>query len=52
MTVVTQFITNDGTDTGDLVEMRRLYVQNGVLIANSFSNVPGKIVKNIYKLLT
>ncbi|XP_023342726.1 probable 1,4-beta-D-glucan cellobiohydrolase A [Eurytemora carolleeae] len=41
MTVVTQFITNDGTDTGDLVEMRRLYVQNGVLIANSFSNVPG-----------
>jgi len=41
MTVVTQFITHDGTDTGDLVEMRRLYVQNGNVIHNSFSNVNG-----------
>ena len=30
-TVVTQFIT-DGTDTGDVVAMKRLYVQNGVTI--------------------
>ena len=27
MTVVTQFLTHDGTDNGDLVEMRRLYLQ-------------------------
>lgn len=31
-TVVTQFITSDGTDAGSLVEIRRLFVQNGVLI--------------------
>ena len=29
MTVVTQFITEDGTDNGELVEIRRLYVQDG-----------------------
>merc|ERR1719510_2669157 len=32
MTVVTQFITNDGTDTGDLVEIRRFYKQEGRII--------------------
>jgi len=31
-TVVTQFITEDGTDTGDLSEIRRVYVQDGVVI--------------------
>jgi cellulose 1,4-beta-cellobiosidase len=41
LTVVTQFITNDGTDTGDLTEIRRLYVQNGDIIYNSNSTVPG-----------
>ncbi|KAG6853943.1 Exoglucanase [Blastosporella zonata] len=40
-TVVTQFISSDGTATGDLVEIRRLYVQNGVVIQNSVVNVPG-----------
>lgn len=35
ITVVTQFRTNDGTDTGILSEIRRYYVQNGVVIANS-----------------
>ena len=35
MTVVTQFVTADGTDTGDLVEIRRLYVQDGVIIENA-----------------
>jgi cellulose 1,4-beta-cellobiosidase len=35
LTVITQFITSDGTDNGDLVEMRRVYVQNGVTIQNS-----------------
>ena len=34
ITVVTQFITNDGTENGDLVEIRRLYVQNGQVIDN------------------
>lgn len=28
-TVVTQFITDDGTDNGDLIEIKRLYKQNG-----------------------
>jgi len=34
ITVVTQFITDDGTDNGKLKEMRRLYVQDGKVIAN------------------
>ncbi|KAJ1562184.1 hypothetical protein HK096_001277 [Nowakowskiella sp. JEL0078] len=31
MTIVTQWITSDGTDSGNLVEIRRKYVQNGVV---------------------
>jgi cellulose 1,4-beta-cellobiosidase len=31
-TVITQFITSDGTASGDLVEIKRLYKQNGVVI--------------------
>jgi len=34
MTVVTQFITVDGTDTGALKEMKRFYVQDGKTIQN------------------
>ncbi|KAJ1531121.1 hypothetical protein HK096_008141 [Nowakowskiella sp. JEL0078] len=30
-TVVTQWITSDGTDSGDLVEIRRKWIQNGVV---------------------
>lgn len=41
ITVVTQFITSDGTASGDLTEIRRLYVQNGVVYANSASDVAG-----------
>lgn len=41
MTVVTQFITSDGTDTGTLSEIKRIYVQNGQVIANSASDVSG-----------
>merc|ERR1711931_26920 len=41
LTLVTQFITSDGTDTGDLTEMRRIYVQDGKVIANNVANVPG-----------
>ncbi|KAJ7737515.1 cellulase [Mycena metata] len=40
-TVVTQFVTNDGTDTGTLSEIRRIYVQNGVVIQNAAVNIPG-----------
>jgi cellulose 1,4-beta-cellobiosidase len=41
MTVVTQFITSDGTATGTLQEIKRIYVQNGNVIANSASDVSG-----------
>ncbi|MCJ1310217.1 Exoglucanase 1 [Agyrium rufum] len=39
-TVVTQFVTTDGTANGDLKEIRRIYVQNGVIIQNSLVNQP------------
>jgi cellulose 1,4-beta-cellobiosidase len=39
--VVTQFITSDMSDTGDLVEIRRLYVQNGKVINNTVVSVNG-----------
>ncbi|CAE6420252.1 unnamed protein product [Rhizoctonia solani] len=41
MTVVTQFITADGTATGALKEIRRIYVQDGKVIQNSKTNVAG-----------
>eukprot|EP00091_Calanus_sinicus_P009334 TRINITY_DN2187_c0_g1_i6.p1 TRINITY_DN2187_c0_g1~~TRINITY_DN2187_c0_g1_i6.p1 ORF type:complete len:539 (+),score=164.76 TRINITY_DN2187_c0_g1_i6:266-1882(+) len=41
LTLVTQFITDDGTDNGNLVEMRRIYLQNGNIIANNVANIPG-----------
>jgi len=40
-TIVTQFLTDTGTDSGVLKEIRRLYVQNGRVIQNSKVNVPG-----------
>jgi len=40
-TVVTQFITADGTDTGALSEIKRFYVQNGKTIPNSYTNIAG-----------
>ncbi len=40
-TVVTQFLTSDNTTTGTLSEIRRLYVQNGVVIPNSQTNIAG-----------
>jgi len=40
-TVVTQFLTSDGTASGDLTEIKRFYVQNGVTYANSQSNIAG-----------
>lgn len=41
LTVVTQFLTSNGTDEGDLVEIRRLYVQDGKVINNSFATILG-----------
>jgi cellulose 1,4-beta-cellobiosidase len=40
-TVVTQFITDTGTDSGTLSEIRRFYVQNDELIPNSQSTISG-----------
>ncbi|KAJ3509247.1 hypothetical protein NMY22_g16357 [Coprinellus aureogranulatus] len=42
-TVVTQFITDNNSTTGNLVEIRRLYVQDGKVIPNSKTNFPGLI---------
>jgi len=50
-TVITQFITSDNTDAGDLVEIRRLYKQNGQVIPNSdstFPSVHGSSVTDAY----
>lgn len=41
MTVVTQFLTTTGDDTGDLREIRRLYVQDGLIIENAQVQVQG-----------
>lgn len=39
-TVITQFITDTNTDTGTLVEIRRKYIQDGVVLEDSKSSVP------------
>jgi cellulose 1,4-beta-cellobiosidase len=41
ITIVTQWLTTDGTDNGDLSEIRRFYVQNGKVIPNSMSSITG-----------
>merc|ERR1712176_1096395 len=41
LTIVTQFITHDGADSGDLVDIRRLYVQGGKVVPNSESSIAG-----------
>ena len=41
-TVVTQFVTSDGTDNSDLSEIRRMWVQNGKTMQNSRVSVGGK----------
>ena len=53
LTLVTQFITDDGTDTGELVEMRRIYISTstyGKIIANNVANIPGLTSFNEIKL--
>ncbi|EED14886.1 1,4-beta-D-glucan-cellobiohydrolyase, putative [Talaromyces stipitatus ATCC 10500] len=41
VTVVTQFVTNDGTSSGTLSEIRRYYVQNGKVFAQPSSKIDG-----------
>ena len=41
ITVVTQFIIGDSTSKGALSEIRRLYIQNGKVIQNAKTSVPG-----------
>jgi len=41
MTQVTQFLTTDGTDDGDLFEIRRFYVQDGRIIHSPPSTILG-----------
>lgn len=41
ITVVTQFITSNNQSSGDLVEIRRVYVQDGRVIPNSKVNIAG-----------
>ena len=41
ITVITQFITSDGSDSGNLVEIRRVYQQNGQTIQNTAVNFDG-----------
>ncbi|ERS95138.1 hypothetical protein HMPREF1624_08348 [Sporothrix schenckii ATCC 58251] len=40
-TIVTQFVTDDGTDTGTLSRINRFYVQDGKVIPNSDAAVTG-----------
>lgn len=40
-TVTTQFITTDGTNKGELAEIRRFYIQDGKVIQNSKTKLPG-----------
>ncbi|KZT42342.1 hypothetical protein SISSUDRAFT_1030599 [Sistotremastrum suecicum HHB10207 ss-3] len=46
ITVITQFFTSDGTNTGTLSEIRRIYIQGGKVVQNSNVNIPGIDVGN------
>lgn len=41
ITVITQFITDDKTNQGNLIQINRFYVQNGKVIPNSLSSTSG-----------
>ena len=41
LTVVTQFLTTDGTANGDLKEIKRIFIQDGKEIDHPESNIPG-----------
>jgi cellulose 1,4-beta-cellobiosidase len=40
-TIITQFITDNGSSTGKLVEIKRFYIQNGNVIPNSVNTISG-----------
>jgi cellulose 1,4-beta-cellobiosidase len=46
VTVVTQFITSNGQDSGELTEIRRKYVQGGKTIDNSKTSISGITATN------
>lgn len=46
-TVTTQFITNDGTTSGTLIEIRRLYKQGGRVIQNAVVNYNGGTIDSL-----
>jgi len=46
VTVVTQFLTSDGTDSGALSEIRRFYVQDGHVVPNSEASILGSDAGN------
>ena len=48
-TVVTQFLTTDNTTSGELSEIRRLYIQDGQVIQNAVVTSGGKTVDSITK---
>ncbi len=41
-TVVTQFLTSNGTDSGELFEISRLWIQNGRIMMNNYVTVGGQ----------
>lgn len=41
LTVTTQFITNDGTDDGEISEVRQLYTQNGKTVEHPMYSING-----------
>lgn len=47
-TVVTQFLTDSGTSSGNLQEIRRLYIQNGVVIQNAPASTGGNSLTNAF----
>jgi cellulose 1,4-beta-cellobiosidase len=47
ITVITQFHTSDGTDTGDLSEIRRVWMQDGKVVENAKISVGGKSFDSI-----
>lgn len=51
-TVVTQFITQNGSPCGALIEIRRLYVQDGVVIGNPVSTVVNSDANNATNAIT
>jgi len=47
MTVVTQFLTHNGQDTGDLSEIKRFYMQDGKVIPNPTVTIGGMTYNSI-----